>query len=828
MTEPAKQPDPPADIPVDPLLAVWLREAADGQPADRQSAATAQHLADVRRTLLDALEAASPAPAHPVQPAVPVGGPTHGLRSIWTRHRLAVGGIAASIALAGALLVALHSNQPLSAMERVAKKLQEVTSYSYQSSRSNSHINKDGKRVTGQDDWTVQWLAPDALHEEMKIVRIVEDAGGGNRTEETLAHFEQVFPPGGSGVLVDHRHKTFDRIRYEPMIGSKTYPWDTLRMIREGSYDVLADLGAKRIGDTQAHGYRLMLKNPHDQENLVRDPVELWVDSKTNLPIEFGWSGESEGWKYTDRTSDFRWNIALDSKWFEPVIPQGYADITPPTEQSDLDQIAFALRLYAELSGGHYPRVKTFDPAAIRAEMLKMADSAAPADTEAAREKKHQQIEQSLAGLNWIARILRIQYLSGYRGLIAGPADKDQVLFWWMASDDRYRVFYGDLRSEVVTADQWSKLVPKEEIVGYYQNMRLERIAKKLFGVVSYSFRSAGTSTGINNDGKHETITDDWTVWWLAPDAYREEMKIVKAVEGVDGGHRTEKTLVHYETVFPAGKPGLYIDHRYKVFCWSPNEWGGSKTYPWEVLRMIREGSYDVLADLGTKRIGETNVQGYRLALKNPPDDMHPLLDPVELWVDPETSLPVEFSWAGESEGWKYTDRATDFRWNIALDSKLFVPVIPEGYADITPPTDKGDLDQVATALRLYAQLSGGHYPPTKEFDPTAIRDEMTKLADAATPANSAAREQKHREIDQATGGLKWIARILRNRLVSGYRGLTVGPADKDQVLLWWTTVRNRYGVFYGDLRFDVLKLTEAQWSKLVPPAENVGQPQSE
>ena len=53
---------------------------------------------------------------------------------------------------------------------------------------------------------------------------------------------------------------------------------------------------------------------------------------------------------------------------------------------------------------------------------------------------------------------------------------------------------------------------------------------------------------------------------------------------------------------------------------------------------------FDVLRDLGTKRIGDTNVDGYRLALKNPPDDLHPLLDPVELWVDQSSSLPVEFT----------------------------------------------------------------------------------------------------------------------------------------------------------------------------------------
>ena len=357
----------------------------------------------------------------------------------------------------------------------------------------------------------------------------------------------------------------------------------------------------------------------------------------------------------------------------------------------------------------------------------------------------------------------------------------------------------------------------------------MERVAKRLCEVTSYSYRCSGTNTGINDDGKRETIKDDWTVYWLAPDAYHDEMKIVKIVEDVAGGNRTEVTLAQYDTTFPANKPGLFIDHKHQVFCWSPHEWGGSKTYPWDVLRMIRERSYDVLRDLGAKRIGETKAHGYRLALKNPPDDMHPIHDPVELWVDPRTNLPVEFGWSGESEGWKYTERATDFRWNIALDRQLFEPVTPQGYADTTPPTEQSDYDKIAEALRLYSQLSGGHYPPVKTIDPSAIRDEMLKMVDSATPANSeAARDKKHQQIDQAMPGLNWIAQHSRNRYVSGYRGLNVGPADKDKVLLWWTVANDRYHVFYGDLRTGVLTLTEQEWSKLVPSGEIFGEKKKE
>jgi hypothetical protein len=186
--------------------------------------------------------------------------------------------------------------------------------------------------------------------------------------------------------------------------------------------------------------------------------VELWVDARTNLPLEFGYSGTNEGSKYADRATDFRWNIALDPNRFKPAPPEGYADITPPSDRHDLDQITAALRLYSQLSGGHYPRTKAFNAGAIRDEMKKMAGFVPPAKPEWASDKTHREIEQAGVGLDWIARIVRIQYLSGYRGMNVGPQDKDKVLLWWMASNNRYRAFYGDLRSEILTEAEAAKL----------------------------------------------------------------------------------------------------------------------------------------------------------------------------------------------------------------------------------------------------------------------------------------------------------------------------------------------------------------------------------
>ena len=148
---------------------------------------------------------------------------------------------------------------------------------------------EDVKRA--RSDTTVLWLLGDGFHQEDQDRQ--NRRGPRRRQPHRGDHWrisKKPFRRANPGCCIDHQYKTFVRIRYDP-IGSNMYPHDYIRMIREGSYDVLADLGAKHIGDTKAHGYRLKLKNPHDEENLIRDPVELWVDAETDLPLEIGWSG---------------------------------------------------------------------------------------------------------------------------------------------------------------------------------------------------------------------------------------------------------------------------------------------------------------------------------------------------------------------------------------------------------------------------------------------------------------------------------------------------------------------------------------------------------
>jgi cAMP phosphodiesterase len=45
-----------------------------------------------------------------------------------------------------------------------------------------------------------------------------------------------------------------------------------------------------------------------------------------------------------------------------------------------------------------------------------------------------------------------------YYGQSVGPDDTDAVLLWWKVSDDQYRVIFGDLTAENITAEELAEL----------------------------------------------------------------------------------------------------------------------------------------------------------------------------------------------------------------------------------------------------------------------------------------------------------------------------------------------------------------------------------
>ena len=103
--------------------------------------------------------------------------------------------------------------------------------------------------------------------------------------------------------------------------------------------------------------------------------------------------------------------------------------------------------------------------------MLRMVDSLTPAEPPAAREEKRAAGRKghSWAELDCANSAQSVSVRLPRRVLV--PPTPARILLWFAdPASNGYRIFYSDLRTEVVTDEQKSKLVPKAEIVGEPQS----------------------------------------------------------------------------------------------------------------------------------------------------------------------------------------------------------------------------------------------------------------------------------------------------------------------------------------------------------------------
>ncbi len=383
------------------------------------------------------------------------------------RQRVAAGGLGFSTAIALLLLVLLITNSatPLSAMERMVKQLREVTSFSFELEETSDRVTGENRRRIQRND-TTYWRAPASLRASTRMVKLPLPPPG-DANGDLLHDIEEIYTNGQQGILIDHTKKTFFRTpELQPDNFPDYSPVNWVQRMSKGTVKVIGDLGTKQLHGKTAHGYVVSLGHPEPDSG--QNAVHVWLDTETDLPIEFRYedSGSTEtidAWTNVMRVFNCRWNIDLDAELFKPIEPLGYDDISWPTDEKSVEEIVHALRLYAELNGGRYPRVTEFHGEEIRGEMLRLAGFTGPPQAEWNDDKLFQRIQQSTAGLDWLTRFLRNKHHTGYYGTEVGPNDKHKALLWWPVDiEDSYRVIYGDLRTEILPLAEWAKLVPPE------------------------------------------------------------------------------------------------------------------------------------------------------------------------------------------------------------------------------------------------------------------------------------------------------------------------------------------------------------------------------
>jgi len=181
----------------------------------------------------------------------------------------------------------------------------------------------------------------------------------------------------------------------------------------------------------------------------------------------------------------------------------------------------------------------------------------------------------------------------------------------------------------------------------------------------------------------------------------------------------------------------------------------------------------------------------------------------MEIWIDTAINLQLLVRYEMKGAGYSGAILMTNFHWNVDLDPKLFDPTPPEGFGETAraaSPVDE-QVRKITEGLRLYAKYSGGHYPRVQMLYGDVTRDEFVKLSGAPYPPQKQEdlSDPRIAMVNNATWGFAHINTILRENADAAYHGKTVGPDDKDKVLLRWKLDDGTYEVIYGDLRSEAL-----------------------
>lgn len=175
--------------------------------------------------------------------------------------------------------------------------------------------------------------------------------------------------------------------------------------------------------------------------------ARLWVDAATQWPVRLEFEGRADGGKIRFRQvmKDFQWNAPLSRADFLVDIPADYKNSGTIQVAEISEETAIAgLRAYAQLMEGQYPRGLV---AATAIHQFEELQEQGRIDKEALRNLMT--IQQSC---NFYAQLQKEGRDPAYYGDEVTARDFERVLLRWRLESGAYRVYYGDLRSEEVTA----------------------------------------------------------------------------------------------------------------------------------------------------------------------------------------------------------------------------------------------------------------------------------------------------------------------------------------------------------------------------------------
>ncbi len=413
---------------------------AEFQALDERLAAAHRTFGDAHETgksrLLAALE--QPDSPHPPDERRETLIPKMG--GLTMAQRTAIGGVALAAMVAGVLLWVGSPSPRASAMERMAENVRRAKSYEVTMDMELTHPQLKNKSANGRMKFF--WQTPGSYR--------IEETGG----PDSWVDSRRIYPAGKQGLSIDHLRKEY---RIEPARRGKQLP---LTMVDGfGRFEGQADreLGKREIEGKQARGFEIAIKKV--DPDALDGTMEIWIDEQSELPVLVRMMPKMQVWT-TMVMHNFKWNVEFDPKLFDTTPPEGYTDTT--VKMLSFKDRVFVFReglaTFAELSGGHYPRVKIIYGDVTLDEMKRLAKIDTPATDEQIRTDEYVKIQKAVRSFAMLNELYQENADVAYYGQTVEAKDKDKVLLRWQLDDGRYQVMYGDLRSETVSPERLREL----------------------------------------------------------------------------------------------------------------------------------------------------------------------------------------------------------------------------------------------------------------------------------------------------------------------------------------------------------------------------------
>lgn len=303
----------------------------------------------------------------------------------------------------------------------------------------------------------------------MKMEMTMTDANSG---QKEMTQQMYIIPDQKVAFMVMPEQKKFMRMEFDEdlLARMKKQNNDPREMIKQIMSCEYVDLGRSRIDGVEVEGFQTT--DPAFYGGAMEDvKVTLWVDVENRLPVR----GEmdfkmNEQMQMSGVIYGYQWDVQVDASEFEPVIPEDFTafpasgmKMPSMTEEAAIE----GLRLFAELADQYPENLNIMN---LMQEFGKLKDSQSPA-AEQFRQKLELAESEEQRAVELMEMMRPIQSIGMfYMTLVQDKkepvyyGDKvtaefgHAVLMRWRTDEGQYRVIFGDLTIEDVSAEKLAEL----------------------------------------------------------------------------------------------------------------------------------------------------------------------------------------------------------------------------------------------------------------------------------------------------------------------------------------------------------------------------------